>query len=367
MPTFREIKAAVVPAAGEQPEIDRPRFGNLLHLRTTLKLVGNAMKLPRREFLHLAAGAAALPAVSRIARAQSYPSRPIHLIVGFPPGGAADLIARLVGQSLSERLGQSIIIEDRAGASSNLATEMFVHAPPDGYTLLEMTAVNAWNTALFDNLTFDFIRDIVPVASIYRGFAVLVVRPSFPAKTLPEFIAYVKSNPGKLHMASGGVGTPQHLYGQLFMNMTGVDMLHVPYHGGGPALTDLLGGHVEIMFDTLVTSIEHIRAGELRALGVTSATRVAVLPNVPAIAEVVQGYEGDGWQGIGVPTNTPGEIIDKLSKEVNLTLADPKFVARLTDLGGVPFASSPVEFGKFIVEFTEKWAKVIHAANIRMD
>ncbi len=326
------------------------------------------MKLPRRTFLHLAAGATALPVVSRIAGAQTYPSRPIHLIVGFPPGGAADLIARLVGQSLSERLGQSIIIEDRAGASSNLATEMVVHAPPDGYTLLEMTSVNSWNVALFDNLTFDFIRDIVPVvASIYRGIGVLIVQRSFPAKTLPDFIAYVKSNPGKVHMASGGVGTPQHLWGELFMNMTGLDMLHVPYHGGGPALTDLLGGHVEVMFDTLVTSIEHTRAGELRALGVTSSTRAAVLPNVPAIAEVVPGYEGDGWQGVGAPANTPGEIIDKLNKEINLTLTDPKFSARLTDLGGVPFASSPVEFGKFVVEFTEKWAKVIHAAKIKLD
>jgi tripartite-type tricarboxylate transporter receptor subunit TctC len=325
------------------------------------------MKLPRRTFLRLAAGATALPAVSRIAGAQSYPSRPIHLIVGFPPGGAADLISRLVGQSLSERLGQPIVVENRAGASSNLATEIFVHAPPDGYTLLDLTAVNAWNVSLYDNLKFDLIQDIVPVASIYRGFCVLVVQPSFPAKTLPEFIAYVKSNPGKLHMASGGVGTPQHLFGELFMEMTGVTMQHVPYHGGGPALTDLLGGHVEVMFDTLVTSIEHIRAGELRALGVTSATRVAVLPNVPAIAEVVPGYEADGWQGIGVPKDTPAEVVDKLNKEINLILADPKFVARLTDLGGVPFASSPVEFAKFVAEFTAKWAKVIHTANIKMD
>ena len=247
------------------------------------------------------------------------------------------MIARLIGQSLSERLGQSIIIEDRAGASSSLATEMVVHARPDGYTLLEMTSVNRWNTALYDNVTFDFIRDIMPVASIYRGFGVLVVQPSFPAKTLPEFIAYVKSNPGKLHMASGGVGTPQHLWGELFKEMAGVDMLHVLYHGGGPALTDLLSGHIQLMFDTLVTSIGHIRAGELRALGVTSATRVDVLPNVPAIGEVVPGYEGDGWQGIGVPVGTPAEVIDMINKEVNLTLADPKFVAPLTDLGGVPF------------------------------
>jgi len=323
------------------------------------------MKLPRRTFLNLAAGAVALPSGSAVA--QIYPSRPIHLIVGFPPGGAADLIARLIGQSLSDRLGQQLIIENRVGASSNLATEMVIRAPPDGYTLLQLTAANSWNASLYINLKFDFLRDIAPVASIYRGLSVLVVRPSFPAKTLPEFIAYVKANPGKLHMASGGVGTASHLYGELFKEMAGVDMLHVPYRGGGPALADLLGGHVEVMFDTLVTAIEHIRAGELRALAVTSATRSDVLPDVPAIAEFVPGYVATGWQGIGAPANTPVQIIDKLNKEVNAALADPKFTARLTDLGGVPFASSPEEFGRFIVEFTEKWARVIRAAEIKAE
>ncbi len=257
------------------------------------------------------------------------------------------------------------MIENRAGAASNVATEMVAHAPPDGYTLLQITSVNSANVALYDNLKFDFIHDIVPVASIYRGIAVIAVQPSFPAKTLPEFIAYIKANPGRINFASAGVGSPQHLFVELFKKMTGVDMLHVPYRGGGPAMTDLLAGHVQVMFDTLVTSIEHIRAGELRALGVTSAMRSGVLPNVPAIAEVVPGYEATGWQGIGVPANTPAPIIDRLNKEVSLTVVDPKIAARLADLGGVPFSSSPAEFGKFIVEYTEKWGEVIRGAGIK--
>jgi tripartite-type tricarboxylate transporter receptor subunit TctC len=317
------------------------------------------VKLPRRKFLQLATGAAALPAIPYLAWAQAYPTRPVRLVVGFPPGGAADLISRLIGQWLSDRLGQSVFIENRAGAASNIAAEFVVHAPPDGYTLLDLTSVNSWNVTLYDNLKFDLIRDIAPVASIYRGPAVLVVHPSFPAKTLPEFITYLKANPGKVNMASGGVGTPQHLFGELFKKMAGVDMLHVAYRGGGPALTDLLAGHVPVMFDTFSTSIEHIRAGELRALAVTSATRSNVLPDVPAIAEVIPGYAAIGWQGIGAPANTPPAIVDKLNKEVNAALADPKFIARLADLGYEPFASSPAEFGKFIVEFTDKWAKVI--------
>jgi len=325
------------------------------------------MKLPRRTVLRLAAGAAALPTLPRVASAIDYPTRPVRLVVGFPPGGAADLIARLIGQWLSDRLGQSVFIENRAGAASNIATEFVVHAPPDGYTLLELTSVNSYNVTLYDNLNFDLIKDIAPVASIYRGINVLVVHPSFPAKTLPEFITYLKANPGKVTMASGGVGTPQHLFGELFKEMAGVDMLHVPYRGGGPALTDLLAGHVPVMFDTLVTSMEHIRAGELRALAVTSAARSDALPDVPAIAEVVPGYVATGWQGIAAPANTPVEIIDKLNNDVNAALADPKFIARITDLGGVPFASSPAEFGKFIVEYTEKWSKVIRAANIKSE
>jgi tripartite-type tricarboxylate transporter receptor subunit TctC len=324
------------------------------------------MKLPRRTFLHLAAGAAALPAVSRIAGAQAYPTRPVRLVVGFPPGGVADLYARLIGQRLSERLGQAFIIENRAGAGGNLAAEAVVKAPPDGYTLLMVGANNAWNATLYDNLNFNFIRDIAPIASIYRAPAVLVVHPSFPAKSVPELIAYAKANPGKINMASGGVGSAQHVYGELFKMMSGVDMLHVPYRGGGPALADLLAGQVPVMFDTLATSIEHIRAGKLRALAVTSATRSEVLPDVPTVGDFVPGYEGTGWQGLGAPRNTPAEIIDKLNKEINAGLADPRMKARIADLGGTVFASSPADFGTFIAAYTEKWAKVIKFAGAKV-
>jgi tripartite-type tricarboxylate transporter receptor subunit TctC len=318
------------------------------------------MKLPhRRQLLHLAAGAAALPAVSRIASAQAYPSRPVRLIVGFPAGGVLDLFARLIGQWLSERLGQPFIVENRAGAGGNLAAETVVKAPADGYTLLQIGAHNAWNVALYDNLSFNFIRDIAPVASIYRGPAVLVIHPSFPAKSVPELIAHAKSNPSKIIMASGGVGSAQHVYGELFKMMTGVDMLHVPYRGGGPALTDLLAGQVPVMFDTLATSIEHIRAGKLRALAVTSATRSEVLPDIPTVGDFVPGYEGTGWQGVGAPMNTSAEIIDKLNKAINAGLADPQMKARIADLGYTVFASSPAEFSTFIAAYTEKWAKVI--------
>jgi tripartite-type tricarboxylate transporter receptor subunit TctC len=317
------------------------------------------MKLPRRQFLHLAAGAAALPALSRIASAQAYPTRPVRLIAGFPPGGVVDVFARLIGQWLSDRLGQPIIIENRAGAGGNLAAEAVVKAPPDGYTLLMVGSNNAWNVTLYDNLSFNFIRDIAPVASIYHGPAVLVVHPSFPAKSVPELIAYAKSNPGKVNMASGGVGSSQHVYGELFKMMTGVDMLHVPYRGGGPALTDLLAGQVPVMFDTLATSIEHIKAGKLRALAVTSATRSEVLPDIPTVGDFVPGYEGTGWQGVGAPRNTPAEIIDKLNKEINAGLADPRMKARIVDFGYTVFASSPADFRTFIGAYTEKWAKVI--------
>jgi tripartite-type tricarboxylate transporter receptor subunit TctC len=317
------------------------------------------MKLPRRKFLHLAAGAAALPALSRVARAQAYPTRPVRLIAGFPPGGVVDVFARLSGQWLSERLGQAFIIENRAGAGGNLAVEAVVKTPADGYTLLMVGANNAWNATLYDNLSFNFIRDIAPIASIYRGPAVLVVHPSFPAKSVPELIAYAKSNPGKISMASGGVGSAQHVYGELFKMMTGVDMLHVPYRGGGPALTDLLAGQVPVMFDTLATSIEHIRAGKLRALAVTAATRSEVLPDIPTIGDFVPGYEGTGWQGIGAPRNTPAEIISKLNTEINVGLADPRMKARIADFGYTVFASSPADFGTFIAAYTEKWAKVI--------
>jgi tripartite-type tricarboxylate transporter receptor subunit TctC len=324
------------------------------------------MKLSRQQFLHLAAGAAALPAVSRFAWAQAYPTRPVRLIVGFPAGGVADLYARLIGQWLSERLGQPIIIENRAGAGSNLGTEAVVRAAPDGYTLLQVTAANAWNATLYDNLNFNFIRDIAPVASIYRAPAVLVVHPSFPAKSVPALIAYAKANPGKINMASGGVGSAQHVYGELFKMMAGVDMLHVPYRGGGPALADLLAGQVPVMFDTLATSIEHIRAGKLLALAVTSATRSEVLPDIPTVGDFVPGYEGTGWQGVGAPRNTPAEIIDKLNKEINAGLVDPRMKARIADLGGTVFASSPADFGTFIAEYTEKWAKVIRFAGAKV-
>ena len=318
------------------------------------------MKLPhRRQFLHLAAGAAALPAISRIARAQVYPTRPVRLIVGWPPGGPVDLFARLIGQPLSERLGQPIIIENRPGAASNMATEAVVRAPPDGYTLLQISSVNAFNATLYDNLSFNFVRDIAPVASIYRGPGVLVVHPSFPAKSVPELIAYAKSNPGKINMASAGVGSAPHVYGELFKMMTGVDMLHVPYRGGAPAMTDLLAGQVQVMFDTLSTSIEHIRADKLRALAVTSATRSEVLPDIPTVGDFVPGYEGTGWQGVGAPRSTPAAVIEKLNREINAVLADPKMKARIVDFGYTVFASSPADFGTFIAAYTEKWAKVI--------
>ena len=323
------------------------------------------MEISRRNLLRLAAGTAALPALSRASPAQDYPTKPIRLIVGYQPGTAPDLIGRMIGQWFSERFGQPVIIENHVGASSNIAAELVVRAPPDGYTLFELTSVNSWNVALFNNLKFDLLRDMAPVASIYRGIGVVVVQPSFPAKTLGELIAYAKANPGQLRMGSGGIGTPQHLYGEMFKQMCGIDMLHVPYRGGSRSLTDLLGGHVHIMFDTLVTSIDHIRANELRALGVTSPTRVALLPNVPAVAEVVPGYAADGWQGIAAPANTPVEIIDKLNKQVNLALADPKFAARIADLGGVPFVTSPSEFRNFIAEFTAKWSDIIRSADIR--
>ena len=324
------------------------------------------MKLPSRNFVHLAAGAAALPAASRIARAQTYPTRPVRLIVGWPPGGPADLFARLIGQPLSERLGQPIIIENRPGAASNMATEAVVRAPPDGYTLLMISSVNAYNATLYDKLNFDFVRDIAPVASIYRGPGVLVVHPSFPAKSVPELIAYAKSSPGKINMASAGVGSTQHVYGELFKMMTGVDMLHVPYRGAAPAMTDLLAAQVQVMFDTLATSIEHIRSDKLRALAVTSATRLDVLPGIPTVGDFVSGYEATGWQGVGAPRSTPAAVIEKLNREINAVLADPKMKARIVDFGYTVFASSPANFGTFIAAYTEKWAKVIKLSGAKI-
>jgi tripartite-type tricarboxylate transporter receptor subunit TctC len=323
------------------------------------------MKLPRRQFLHFAAGVAALPALSRIAWAQAYPMRPVRLIVGAPAGGGFDIVARLMGQWLSERLGQSFVIENRPGAGSNIATEAVVRALPDGYTLLLVTAVNAISTSLYERLSFNLSRDIAPVAGITRVHDVMVANLSVPSRTVPEFIAYAKANPGKLTMASGGVGTPSHLEGELFKTMTGVDMLHVPYRGTAPSLTDLLGGQVQVTFTSMPSVIEYIRAGRLRALAVTTATRSDALPEIPTVGEFLPGYEGGIWYGLGAPKATPAEIVNKLNKEVNAALDDPKMKARLADLGGTPLPGSPVQFGKFIADETEKWGKVIWAANIK--
>ena len=323
------------------------------------------MNISRRKLLRAAVGGALLPVTHRASLAQAYPGRPIRLIVGFQPGTAPDVVARLLGQRLSAQLGQPLVIENHAGASGNLATELAVRAPPDGYTLLQLTSVNSWNVALFDNLKFDLLRDLAPIASLYRGFGVVVVQPSFHARTLGELIAYAKANPGQLRMGSAGVGTPQHLYGEMFKQMCGIDMLHVPYRGGGRALADLLGGHVHVLFDTLVTAIPQIRSNELRPLGVTSPTRIALLPHVPAVAEVVPGYQADGWQGIAAPAKTPAEIINRLNKEINAALADPGFSAKISDLGGVPFLTSPSEFQSFIAEFTATWSRLIRSAEIR--
>jgi len=325
------------------------------------------MKLPRRYFLHLAAGAAALPLLPRIAWAQSYPTRPVRIIVGFSAGGPADINARLIGQWLSERLHQPFVIENRPGASGNIGTELVVRAPPDGYTVLLISPAAAANATLYDNLSFNFIRDIAPVASITRAGGVMVVNPSFPAKTVAEFISYAKANPGRINMASAGPGSGPHLYGELFKFMAGVDMVHVPYKGSAPALTDLLGGHVQVYFDLIISSIEHIRAGRLRALAVTTATRLEVLPDIPTVAEFLPGYEASGWYGVGVPKATAVEIVEKLNREINAGLADPKLKARIAALGGTMLAGSPAEFGKFLAADTEKWGNVIRAAGIKAE
>jgi tripartite-type tricarboxylate transporter receptor subunit TctC len=323
------------------------------------------MKLPRRNFLHLAAGAAALPVIPRIAWAQAYPARPVRIIVPIAPAGSADIVARLIGQWLSERLGQQFVIDNRPGSGGNIGTEAVVRAPADGYTLLVVGAWNAINATLYENLKFSFIRDITPVAGVARYSNVMVLHPSFTAKTVPEFIAYAKANPGKISMASAGNGTPSHVSGELFKMMAGINMVHVPYRGGGPALTDLLGGQVQVMFPTTVSSIEYIRAGRLRALAVNSATRSDALLDVPTVGEFLPGYEASGWSGIGAPKNTPAKIVDKLNTEINVALADPNMKARLADLGGEVLALSPADFGNLIADETEKWGKVIRAANIK--
>ena len=323
-------------------------------------------KLPRRTFLHLAAGAAALPAVSHIARAQAYPTRTVRIIVPVAPGGALDITARLIGQWLSERLGQQFIIENRPGAGTNIATEAVVRAAADGYTLLLVHASNAFNATLYDKLNFNFIRDIAPVASITVVPNVMVVNPSVPAKTVPELIAYAKANPGKINIASGPIGAPAHVAAELFKMMTGTDMLLVSYRGVAPALTDLFGGQVQVMFVTTVSSIEYIKTGRLRALAVTTATRSETLPDIPTMGEFVPGYEATSWYGVGVPRNTPAEIVEQLNKEVNAALADPKMKVRLADLGEA-LPGSPADFGKLIADETEKWGNVIRALNIKAD
>jgi tripartite-type tricarboxylate transporter receptor subunit TctC len=325
------------------------------------------MEFPRRKFLHLAAGAAALPAISRVAQAQTYPSRPVRIVVGYPPGGVTDIVARLIGPWLSDRLGQQFFVENRPGASSNIATRDVVRASPDGYTFILLSSANTANVTLYDNLNFDLIRDIVPVASIGRDGFVMVVDPAFPAKTVPEFIAYAKTKPGKLNMATSGAGSGSDLYGQLFEVMSGVNLVAVHYRGVATGLTDLMGRRVEVMFLPVATAIGHIQAGKLRPLGVTTATRRHVLPEVPAIGDFLPGYEATNWEGLGAPVNTPPEIIAIVNKQVNAALADTAFRARLAELGGEPFPSSPADFGKFIVEDTEKWSKVIRAAGIKAD
>ena len=324
------------------------------------------MKLARRQFLHLG-GAAVLPTVSRVARAQAYPTRPVRILVGYAAGGPLDTSARLMAQWLSDRLGQQFVVENRPGAGSNIATEAVVRARPDGYTLLQASASNAWNATLYENLNFNFIHDIVPIASVRRAAGVMEVNPSLSAKTVAQFIAYAKANPGKINMATAGVGSAPHLYGELFKMMAGVDLVTVNYRGSASALPDLIGGQDQVMFDVVISSIGHIRAGKLRPLGVTTATRLEVLPDVPPIGDFVPGYEASSWDGIGAPIGTPREIITILNREVNAALVNPAFKAKLADLGAEPFANSPSEFAKFISEFTEKWATVIRKAGIKAE
>jgi tripartite-type tricarboxylate transporter receptor subunit TctC len=326
---------------------------------------GNLMKLPRRKFVHLAAGAAALPAVSRVATAQAYPTRPVRIIVPFPAGQASDTIARLMGQSLSERLGQTFVIENRTGAGGNIGTESVVRATPDGYTLLLVGVSNAMNATLYKKLNFNFIREIAPVASIGGTPYVMVINPSVPAKTVPEFIAYAKANPGKINMGSSGSGSVSHVFGERFKMMTGINLVHVPYRGG--YVPDLLSGQVQIVFGTISTCIQYIRGGMLRALAVTTATRSDVLPDIPTLAEFVPGYEASQWYGVGAPKDTPAEVLDKLNKELNAVAADPLIKARLAGLGVDPMSMTSAAFGKFIADETEKWGNVIRALNIKAE
>ena len=325
------------------------------------------MKLPRRTFLHLAAAAAALPVASGIVLAQTYPTRLVRLIVPFGPAGATDITARLIGQWLSERLGQQFVVENRSGAGGNVGTEAVVRAAPDGYTLGLFGTPSAINATLYDKLNFNFVRDIAPIAPIVRFPYIMVVNPSFPPKTLPEFIAYAKANPGKINMASPGIGSVPHVNGELFKVMTGINMVHVPYRSAAAVMADLLSGQVQLYFGTTASSLEYVRAGKLRALAVTIERRLDALPDIPAIAEFVPGYEASGWFGVGAPKATPVEIIDKLNKEINAGVADPKMKVQLTDLGGIALRGSPSDFGKLIVEETEKWGKVVKLSGAKLD
>jgi tripartite-type tricarboxylate transporter receptor subunit TctC len=341
-------------ATGDDQEISSPK-----------RIEGHIMKLPRRRFLHLAAGAAVLPTVSRVARAQTYPARPVRLVVPFAPGGLTDILARLTGQWLSERLGQPFLVENRPGAGTNIATEAVARAPPDGNTLLLASTANSINATLYEKLDFNFLRDFAPVAGLMRVPNVMEVNPSIAAKTVPEFIAYAKANPGRINMGSGGIGASPHMSGELFKAMAGVSMIHVPYRGMAPALTDLLAGQVDVVFDNITTSIEHIRAGRIRALAVTTATRSDLLPDIPTVAEYLPGYEASGWFGVSAPKNTPADIVERLNNEINAGIADPKMKARFAEFGGTALAGSPADFGKLIVDETEKWAKVVKFAGIK--
>src|SRR5215472_5074952 len=324
-------------------------------------------KLHRRQFMQAAAAAAAVPAMPAVVRADTYPSRPVRVIVGFAPSGAADIIARLMAQKLTDRFGQAFVVENRPGAAMNIATGLVAKAAPDGYTLLNVTTINAWNATLYKHLDFDFLRDITPVASMTRSGGVLEVNPAVPVHSVPEFIAYAKANPGKLNMGTGGPGSGPHMYGSLFAMMTGVDLVPVHYHGTGPAVPDLLSGRLQVMFDLVTSSIGSIKDGKLRPLGVTTATRYDTLPDVPPIADTVPGYEASGWQGIGAPAGTSNEILDKLHGEMDAALADPAFTARLADLGAPAYASSREDFAKVIAADTAKWAKVVAFANIKAE
>ena len=325
------------------------------------------MKLPRRQFLHLAAGAAALPALPRMTRAQAYPSRPVRWVVPFPPGGPAEILARLFGQFMSERLGQPFVIENRPGAGGNIGTEAVVHSPPDGYTMLLVTTANAINASLYARLNYNFIRDIAPVAALIRVPAVLEINPMVPVDSVPAFVAYAKANPGRLNMASAGTGTIQHVAGEMFKMMTGVSLQHVPYRGQAPALTDLIGGQVQVMFDSMPASIEHIRAGKVRALAVTTAARSDVLPQLPTVRDFVPGFEASAWYGVAMPANTPRASVDKINEEINAAFVDPRIKGQLLDLGGTILAGSAADFAKLIADETEKWGKVIRAANIKAE